>query len=269
MSLPVLTGVLARPDANIQYWSVGDGPPVVFAHGLGGNALSWWQQVPFFMRRHRCITFSHRGFAPSKVVGGAPDPADFADDLAALADQLGLDRFALVAQSMGGWTGVEFALRHPGRIDKLVLAATSGTFDPAKIDADAHARWQGWAAAERQRLNAANVHPAAGMNMAVDRPDLKFLYSSIDAMSPGLDKEKLRARLHALRTRGADDVARLDMPVLVACGELDPVFPSSVGPALAAACQRGHHIVFANAGHSAYFETAALFNRSVEAFLQQ
>jgi pimeloyl-ACP methyl ester carboxylesterase len=268
MSLPVLTGAIARPDANIQYWSVGDGPPLVFAHGLGGNALSWWQQMPHFMRRYRCIAFSHRGFAPSTVASGAPDPGDFADDLAALADRLGLDRFALVAQSMGGWTGVEFALRYPGRIDKLVLAATSGTFDPAKIDAHAHARWQEWADGERQRLAAANVHPATGMNLAINRPDLKFLYGGIDAMSPDLDKEKLRLRLHALRTRGPADIAHLDMPVLVACGELDPVFPSGVGPALAAACKRGHHIAFANAGHSAYFEKAAEFNRSVEAFLQ-
>jgi len=268
MSLPVLTGVLARADANIQYASVGAGPPLVFAHGLGGNALSWWQQVPFFMRRYRCVTFTHRGFPPSKVVGGAPDPADFADDLAALADLLGLDRFSLVAQSMGGWTGVEFALRHPGRIGRLVLAATSGTFDPVSIDAAAHARWQGWAAGERARLQGANVHPAAGMNMAVDRPDLNFLYAGIDAMSPGLDKEKLRTRLHALRTRGPGDAAHLDMPVLVACGELDPVFPSPVGPALAATFKRGHHVAFANAGHSAYFENAAEFNRSVEAFLK-
>jgi pimeloyl-ACP methyl ester carboxylesterase len=260
-------GILNRPGAELHYWSFGSGPALVFAHGLGGNALSWWQQVPPFQRSWRCVTFSHRGFAPSTVAGGLPDPADYASDLAALADQLGLDRFAIVAQSMGGWGAVEFALQAPQRVSALVLAATSGTFDARTADPEAYAAWQIWAAAERQRLDAAAIHPAAGEAMAQDRPDLKFLYSGIDAMSSTLDKEALRERLHAARVRPLADAARLAMPVLVACGALDPVFASPVGAAFAAAFPNGRHIEFAKAGHSAYFEIAPEFNRRIEAFL--
>lgn len=260
-------GILKRPGAAVHYWSFGSGPALVFAHGLGGSALSWWQQVPYFQHRWRCITFSHRGFAPSTVASGLPDPADYAGDLAALADHLGLDRMAIVAQSMGGWGAVEFALQSPQRVSALVLAATSGTFDASQADPKAFADWQIWAAAERARLAAAAIHPAAGEAMARDRPDLKFLYSSIDAMSQALDKEALRKRLFAARVRPVADAARLPMPVLVACGEKDPVFASPVGRAFAAAFPRGRHIEFAKAGHSAYFEIAPEFNRRIETFL--
>lgn len=260
-------GILKRPGADVHYWSFGSGPALVFAHGLGGNALSWWQQVPYFQRNWRCITFSHRGFAPSTVASGLPDPADYAGDLVALADHLGLDDFAIVAQSMGGWGAVEFAFQAPQRVRALVLAATSGTFDAGTADPKAFAAWQIWAAAERQRLNAAAIHPAAGEAMAIDRPDLKFLYSGIDAMSQSLDKEALRKRLHAARVRPLGDATRLQMPVLVACGEKDPVFASVVGSAFAAAFPQGQHIEFAKAGHSAYFEIAPEFNRRIEAFL--
>ena len=41
---------------EIYYESAGDGPAVAFAHGAGGNHLSWWQQVPFFSQTYRCIT---------------------------------------------------------------------------------------------------------------------------------------------------------------------------------------------------------------------
>jgi 3-oxoadipate enol-lactonase len=260
-------GILRRSNAEIHYWSFGSGPALVFAHGLGGNALSWWQQVPYFQRRWRCVTFSHRGFAPSTVAGGLPDPADYAGDLAALADHLGLASVSIVAQSMGGWGAVEFALQAPQRVSTLVLAATSGTFDAGQADRQAFAKWQNWAAEERLRLDAAAIHPAAGAAMAQEHPDLEFLYRSIDAMSHTLDKEALRKRLFVSRTRPLADAARLTMPVLVACGERDPVFASPVGPAFAAAFPRGQHIEFANAGHSAYFEIAPEFNRRIEAFL--
>ncbi len=259
--------ILKRPGADLHYWSFGSGPALVFAHGLGGNALSWWQQIPYFQRRWRCITFSHRGFAPSTVASGLPDPADYAGDLAALVDHLGLGDVAIVAQSMGGWGAVEFALQAPKRVRAIVLAATSGTFDARAADPKAFAAWEVWAAAERLRLNAASIHPAAGEAMARDRPDLKFLYSSIDAMSQGLDKEALRKRLFAARVRPLGDAARLPMPVLVACGEKDPVFASPLGAAFAAAFPQGRHIEFAKAGHSAYFEIAPEFNRRIEAFL--
>ncbi len=69
------TGLLTRPDAGIYYEVTGDGPALIFAHGLGGNHVSWWQQVPYFAPRFTCVTFAHRGFAPSRVNSGGPDPA--------------------------------------------------------------------------------------------------------------------------------------------------------------------------------------------------
>ena len=56
---------LDRPDCRLYYETEGQGPALVFAHGLGGNHLSWWQQVPHFRDRYTCVTFAHRGFSPS------------------------------------------------------------------------------------------------------------------------------------------------------------------------------------------------------------
>ena len=63
----------------------GQGPAIVFAHGLGGNHLSWWQQLAHFAPRYTCVAFSHRGFPPSSPVPGERAPDRYADDLAALA----------------------------------------------------------------------------------------------------------------------------------------------------------------------------------------
>ena len=114
-------------DAQLYYESTGEGPAVVFLHGAGGNRLSWWQQVPVFCDRYRCITIDHRGFAQSTDPGG-DGAARFADDLEALLAELGIERVALVAQSMGGRTASEFALRHPERVWALVMCDTLGNF---------------------------------------------------------------------------------------------------------------------------------------------
>ncbi len=124
-------GYLDRPGCRVYYEVEGTGPMLVFAHGLGGNHLSWWQQVPHFRDRYTCVTFAHRGFAPSSAPPGGPDPDEYAGDLAALVDHLGASDIRIVAQSMGGWTALEYALANPARVRALVLASTAGTIERA------------------------------------------------------------------------------------------------------------------------------------------
>ena len=79
------------------------------------------------------MVFAHRGFPPSSAVAGKTAPDSYADDLAALIQEFNL-RSGLVAQSMGGWTCLDYALREPERVRALVMASTSGTlrFRPAE-----------------------------------------------------------------------------------------------------------------------------------------
>lgn len=65
-------GMLERPDCRIHYEVTGEGPAIVFAHGLGGNHLSWWQQVAHFAPRHACVTFAHRGSLPPPLFRAVP-----------------------------------------------------------------------------------------------------------------------------------------------------------------------------------------------------
>src|ERR1700752_933 len=88
-------GFVERPDCRLYYEVTGSGPPIVFAHGLGSNHLTWWQQSPRFSDRYTCVTFAHRGYPPGSEIG-VPDPKDFASDLAALIGRLQLPDVRLV-----------------------------------------------------------------------------------------------------------------------------------------------------------------------------
>lgn len=263
---PRRAGFVDRPDgARIAYEITGEGPAIVFAHGLGGNLMSWWQQVAHFAPRFTCVAFSHRGFFPSVAPAGGPDPAEYAGDLAALVDALDLGDIRIVCQSMGGWTGVEYALLRPGRVKALVLGATIGSLDPRQAPGGAPTHD---AAAARAELVARGINPAAGARMAEEQPALHHLYNHIYGLSQGFDREAVRAKLHAGRNRAPASFAAAQTPVLFLPSEEDVVLPYS-GAAMAAAVPGARAVTLRRAGHSGHFERAAEFNAIVETFFRE
>lgn len=265
-------GMIERPDCRLYYEVTGHGPVVVFAHGLGGTHLSWWQQVAEFRDRYTCVTFAHRGFAPSTMPPDGPDPEDYAGDLAALIDHLKATDVRLIAQSMGGWTCLEYALIRPQSVRALVLAATAGTIErradlfetPNKL-----AEWSRETSAAAADLYARGGHPAAGARMMREQPAMTFLYQSINALSAGLDREALRKKLHAGLRRPPETFHTFNIPTLFVTGDEDIVYPSFLSDALAKLMPNARVEQVRQAGHSAYFERAAAFNRVVGDFLAQ
>jgi 3-oxoadipate enol-lactonase len=270
-SAAVTSGFVQNKGAEIYYERTGSGPAIVFAHGLGGNHLSWWQQVPYFSQHYTCVTFAHRGFSPSRLTSGIVDPTFFEEDLVALVDKLELTDVQLVAQSMGGWTCLDFTLRHPRRVRALIMASTGGAVDPNTLDAADRKSIEGWVAAhggDGAELRKRNIHPAAGARMAREQPAKEFLYREIDGLSSGLDKEAFRAKLLAARTLPAEELKRVTVPVLFICGAEDVVFPPPAAAALARIVPGAKLESVSEAGHSVYFERPEIFNRLVSDFFK-
>jgi 3-oxoadipate enol-lactonase len=270
-SAPLRTaGRLKRPFGDLYYEVSGNGPALLFAHGLGGNHLSWWQQVAHFAPRYTCVTFAHRGFWPSDPVTGGPDAADYAGDLAALIDHLKFADVRLVAQSMGGWTMLDYAIAHPAKVKALVLSSTSGTLDRRGCDPSGGGKYDSWLKDAEARIKdgvAKGIHPAMGAPAAARSPALHLLYRSIDDMAGIPDKEKVRAGLRRTAQRTLAELKDFRVPTLLIAGGEDVVFPPFLASAISAAlpCSEAHLIP--HAGHSPYFEQAATFNGLVEAFL--
>ena len=274
--LPSLTaattqsGFVERPGCRIYYEVTGAGPPIIFAHGLGSNHLTWWQQVPYFAARYTCITFSHRGYAPSSAIPGGPDPQDAAGDLAALIAHLRLADVRLVAQSQGGWASIEYLLAYPHQVRALVLVSTCGTIHkPSVLLADPQRLpvWQEQAAAARAAMQRRGIAPPAGARMAREQPALHFLYRAIASVSASVDREALRQRSAAMATRPPDVLRDFHMPTLFITGEEDTTYPPFLSDALAALMPDARVEQLRETGHSPYFQRAAIFNHVVDRFL--
>lgn len=242
--------------AEIWYECHGEGPAVVFAHGRGGNAASWWQQVPRFARDYRVIVFDHRGFGRSHCEAGAFARSRFPGDLVAVLDAEGIARAAVVCQSMGGWTGLGVAVQHPDRVSCLVLSNTPAGIDLPEVEAAlAHTR---------ERFEAQGVGRAAvAEGFPVRAPEKAYLYAHIGGLNVNLPANLLAGAEGIAPER----LAALDLPVLFITSDHDDLFPPELIRGLAARVPGAEIVQLPEAGHSPYFETPEAFNDAVAGFL--
>lgn len=250
-----------RPYTTLYYETHGDGAPIVFAHGAGGNTLIWWQQIPHFARTRRVLAFDHRGFGRSNCATGHFHAREFAADLFAILDHAGIRRAALVCQSMGGWTGLRAALESPERIACLVLSGTpAGVFTPKVVEA--FGRIGRIAAGEGMR-----AAPALAPDFPSREPERTHLYDQISALNPGLAPSAL-ASLAEARV-DATELSTYAVPTLMISGEHDQLFPPEALKEAAAQIPGCHVTDFPGVGHSPYFEDAPRFNRIVGEFVAE
>ena len=254
---------LRRQGAEIHYEVYGKGPAVVFAHGLGGNHLSWWQQVAHFAPSRTCVVFAHRGFPPSSPVPGKAAPDSYADDLSALIQHLELKDVALVAQSMGGWTCLEYALREPGKVRALVMASTSGKLDFSQLKNAEVDEWSRRSPSMLADLQKRGIHSAGGERLYREQPALAQLYAQISELAPVSFRDEVRQNIRHSRNLAPTVLKALPMPVLFITGDEDWVFPPAAGPAFAKLAPQGSAVRVPAAGHSVYFERAAQFNELI------
>src|SRR5438132_11313947 len=115
-----------RDKVRLYYEEAGQGTPILFVHEFAGDHRSWEPQMRYFSRRHRCIAYAARGYAPSDVPAAADAYSyrHFAGDIAAMLDHLKIDKAHVVGLSMGGYSTLQFAINHPARALSLTLAGT-------------------------------------------------------------------------------------------------------------------------------------------------
>ncbi|WP_299321278.1 alpha/beta hydrolase [Parasphingopyxis sp.] len=113
-----------------------DAPVILLVHGSSASLHTWEPWVERLSDEYRVVTYDQPGHG---LTGPHPEgdysTESFVDTLAGVADNLGLTRFVVGGNSMGGWTSWNYALAHPDRLDGLLLVDASGAPDarPQKV----------------------------------------------------------------------------------------------------------------------------------------
>jgi 3-oxoadipate enol-lactonase len=253
-------------DANGQrlfYEVHGEGDPLVLVTGLGGDHLSWGEQLEAFSARYRTVVFDNRDSGRSTECAEGYEVDDMARDTLALADELGLDGFHLIGVSLGGAVGQEVALAAPDRVRSLTLAMTWG--------GDGHwGRVRG-----RLMANAALrtppeehveqlLHSCLSEELFEDPERVAYFRQMVLENPHPQSVEAFARQAQAVgRHEARDRLGRLSMPVHVIGAERDMMIPIWKSRELAELIPDAQLTVIEGGTHGVNLEQAEEFNRLV------
>lgn len=144
--------------ARLHYEETGKGHPIVFVHEYGSDHREWEQQVRFFSREYRCVTFDARGYTPSEVPA---DPKLYGqdhsvNDIAAVMRHLDIPKAHVVGLSMGAFATLLFGIRYPQMATALVVAGVGTGSNLAELDA-----WRAASAERAEKIRTEGWHEMA------------------------------------------------------------------------------------------------------------
>ena len=259
---------------------LGEGPPLVFVHGLSGCWQNWLEQVPVLAREHRVVTLDLPGFGSSPMPRGEISISRYARLLDGLLDQLGIDAAAVVGNSMGGFIAAELAIAYPQRVERMVLISAAGisTYaDPRTARAVPTLR-------RGERILAAGAAWLASRSDTVARrARLRQATLALVVRHPGrlpapLAAEQLRAAgkpgfVQALQSildyDFRDRLPEIACPTLIVWGDGDRLINVRDADVFAELIPGSRLVIFEDTGHMAMLERPAAFNALLGDFLAE
>jgi pimeloyl-ACP methyl ester carboxylesterase len=266
-------GVVEFDGGALAWESAGEGPDVVFLHPGLWDGRVWDEQLGMFSRTQRVLRLDFRGYGrSSRPESGRP--YSHVEDVAAVMDAAGVERAALIGNSMGGKVAVDFALTHPARVSALVLAspALSG-FEGTQ---DEEAAWEaGFADVERQIEDAVTAGDLEG---AQDLR-LRWLWAPLGTEDPAGSRIRQMAfeNLQELTMdesgeTGIDPPAagrlgEIEVPTLVLPADHDPPWHERMCEVLAEGIRGARLLRIAETDHVIPLRRPEEFNSEVSGFL--
>lgn len=112
---------------NMYYEVSGKGEPLIVLHGAYMNIISMGEIIPQLARTHNVFALELQGHGRTNDINRPITYPNLADDVAAFMDAVGLKKANVLGYSMGAITGLQFAIRHLEKVNKLIFI--SGAYD--------------------------------------------------------------------------------------------------------------------------------------------
>ena len=255
---------------KLYYDERGRGEPLVLIPGFGTGAWIWYRQADAFAEHFRTVVFDPRGVGRSEGRDEPRSMREFADDVAALLDELKIERAHVLGASFGGFVAQEFALAYPGRTQSLVLCCTSfggaRHVPPSAAMLAAIASTKGLNTEERVREN---LRLAFSPRFVAESPEEVERVIALRAESYVPEHAYLRQLQAAVAFDASARVGAIKAPTLVITGDADRTVPGENSANLAAAIQGAELRVVEGGGHIFFIEQAEEFNRAVVEFVER
>jgi non-heme chloroperoxidase len=259
---------------HVREWGRAEGPPILLIHGFSGSHLCWAKQYQSALAdEFRLVAYDLRGHGMSQA---PPEPEHYtdgalwADDVAAIIEQLGLDRPVLVGWSYGGFVICDYLRAHGqdriAAIDfvaggvKLGEAAFGALIGPGFLDHVPDATADDLPTSIRGIRGLVAAFPAKPL----PPDDVETLLCSSMTVPA-----RIRANLAARQIDGDDVLATIEVPLLVTQGRADTVVLPAMAEHVLATCPSAEPSWYEGVGHTAHLEAPERFNRELAALARR
>jgi pimeloyl-ACP methyl ester carboxylesterase len=248
---------------EIAYERVGEGPPVVFVHGVASDGRWWQPQLAALADEFTVVAWDEPGAGRSSNVPADFSLEDYANCLAAVIEALALGPAHVAGLSWGGTVVQELYRHHPGLVATLILIDTYAGWKGSLPEEEVRARVAGL----RQTLAApaAEFDPTPPGLFAGD-PPVEFL-PLLKEITAAVRPESLGTQLSLMADADQRDLLpRIAVPTLLIWGELDVRSPLSVAHQFQQEIPDTKLVVIPGAGHVSNLEQPELFDEAVREF---
>ena len=255
---------------DIYYELHGEGAPLVMIMGLRRNIEWWYRQIPVLGRHYQLLVFDNRGAGRSDKPEMEYSIRMFAEDTAALMDQLGVGRAPVLGYSMGGYIAQELAINYPEKVQGLILAATSAGGESAvKMDPERQKEFEDVVGLTPQQVLEKNSDIYFSPDFIETHPDEVAEFIRVSLRHPQPDDAFLRQYDACLRHDVTDRASLIKVPALIMTGDDDPLVPPANSTILQGYLPQADLIVFQKRRHCFFIEVAEEFNQVVIDFLHK
>ncbi len=252
-------------DVQLSYELRGQGPPVVFIHGLGSSARDWEAQVVAFAPTYQTLAFDLRGHGGSSKPPGPYSMAQFAADTAGLMTGLGLAPAHVVGLSLGGGIAFQLAADHPALVRSLVIV-NSGPALLARTLQEKLVIWQRLAIVRLLGMRAMGQTLSKRLFPKPEHADIRATFVQRWAEN---DQAAYLASFRAMVGWSVlDKLPGIRQPTLIVAADQDYT-PVAVKEAYAKLMPNARVAVLPDARHAAPVEVPDRFNQVVLDFLAQ
>jgi non-heme chloroperoxidase len=252
---------------TLEYVEQGDrtGFPVVLLHGVTDSWRSFERVLPHLPTSLRVLAVSQRGHGDSSRPQAGYRFVDFASDLRAFVDALGIPAALIAGHSMGSYVAQVFAIQHPERTRGLVLM---GSFPTVRGNPVVQEFWDSAVSTLADPVDPSFVLDFQKSTLARPVPD-GLLDTAV--------RESLKVPARVWRATFADflvadfstELATIQAPTLIAWGDRDEYFSRSEQMALHAAIRGSRLAVYPGGGHAFHWEDPARFASDLAVFADE
>lgn len=249
------------PNPHIAVDVQGDGPLLVFLHGIGGNRTNWHAQLPSFAKHFKAVAWDARGYGASDDYEGDLAFDDFVNDLKRVIEWFDAPRAHLVGLSMGGRIAMRFALAHPQMVTTLTLVDTHEGFESFSAE-----KRREFVQTRRAPLvsgkTPADIAPAVARSLAGPKARPEHVQQLIDSIS-ALHKDSYLKSLEATVNQvTVGDISSIRAPTHFIVGADDPLTPVALHHDMAKKMGGVPVTILPDAGHLSNIEQHEAFNRA-------